>query len=102
MLHAGEFANEQEYESRKLQLLNREIYGFGIVNGLQTEEAEGGKLFVRAGDAVDRQGRMIRIPWNVLVSPDSLNGLPEVDTKDFILGIRYEEKAVDMENVNIC
>ncbi|MCM1057176.1 MAG: hypothetical protein NC517_06165 [Firmicutes bacterium] len=112
LLHASDFVREQEYGNAKLEFLNRKFHGWGIIQGLGVRAGEGGTLRIEAGSAIDQKGRIIVVPEAVTVTAESLEeksktkggGDPEEReaptdgaAHDFILGIRYEEKAVDTE-----
>lgn len=66
LLDVSDFADEQRYHVDQRRLHNRQLHGFGIVDGLEVDLTDDGTdLAVRPGAALDDQGREI-----VLTGPD--------------------------------
>lgn len=97
LLHAGDFVKEQEYGNRKLEFINRKFHGCGIIEGLWVHPAKTGALKIKAGSALDRQGRIILLPQDTEVDTGAIEGLTENGEQDFVLGIRYAEKTAEKE-----
>lgn len=97
LLHAGDFVREQEYGNAKLEFLNRKFHGWGIIQGLEVRPGEGSTLRIAAGSAIDRRGRIIVMPEDVVADPEKLEGLKKEAVHDFVLGIQYDERPVDRE-----
>lgn len=95
LLHAGDFIREQEYGNAKLEFLNRKLHGWGIIQGLEVRPGEKNILCVRAGSAIDRRGRLIVVPEDIAAEAEDLRGWTDETARDFILGIQYDEKAID-------
>lgn len=101
LLHASDFVREQEYGNAKLYFLNRQLHGWGIIQGLEVRSGERGSLRVTAGSAIDPGGRLIAVPEDTVVTPEELQGAAE-GVRNFILGICYEEKPIDRERSLLC
>ncbi len=65
LLTADDFQAEQEYHNGKRRLLNRLMYGVGVLCGLHTKQGKGSRLTITAGVAVDGCGREIVVPHDV-------------------------------------
>ena len=112
LLHASDFVREQEYESAKLEFLNRSFHGWGIVQGLEVRAGENGILHITAGSAIDHRGRLIVVPEDVEIDRGKLGFSVRADFREqesggenlhgFILGLRYEERGVDRERSLLC
>lgn len=105
LLHASDFVREQEYGNAKLAFLNRKFHGWGIIQGLEVRAGEGNTLLVAAGSAIDRSGRLIIVPEDTVTGVEKQEETGEERDgdharnyiRDYILGIRYEERPVDRE-----
>lgn len=97
LLHAADFIREQEYGNAKLEFLNRSLHGWGIIQGLEVRPGERNRLCVTAGSAIDRRGRLIVVPEDAVAGIEELDGWTDETARDFILGIQYDEKAIDRE-----
>lgn len=97
LLHASDFIREQEYGNAKLEFLNRKLHGWGIIQGLEVRPGEKNMLCVTAGSAIDRRGRLIVMPQDTVTEIEELKGRADQEAPDFILGIEYDEKAVEKE-----
>lgn len=97
LMHAGDFIHEQEYGNKKLEFLNHSFYGYGIIRGLKAETGVNGGLCLKAGSALDGQGRIIVVPEDVTVEKKDIEISKEVSSEDFILGLCYAEQTVETE-----
>lgn len=97
LLHASDFVREQEYGNAKLEFLNRKFHGWGVIQGLEVRTGEGDALLITAGSAIDHRGRFVVVPEDVVTSPEKLARPGSETGREFILGIRYDEKQVDRE-----
>lgn len=102
LLHASDFVREQEYGNAKLEFLNRRFHGWGIIQGLEVRAGESGALHITAGSAIDRRGKLIVVPEDTVIDTGKLEGLTGEAFRDFILGIRYDERQVDKERSLLC
>ncbi len=84
LLSAKDFQDEQAYFLEKQRVLNRYLYGWGIVCGLNVS-LHGNVVRVEPGLALDCQGNEIVVP-KILDIP-----LPESETSQYIV-IEYTEK----------
>lgn len=97
LLHATDLVREQNYGNSKLEFLNRKLYGWGIIEGLEVRTGQGGNLFLSKGSALDLQGRILQVPEDLLIKPEDIEGfLPERE-HGFVLGIRYVERTLETE-----
>lgn len=100
LLHATDFVNEQEYGNRKIEFLNRQFFGCGIIEGLNVNTGKDGQLILKAGSALDGQGRILLVPEDTQVAArqlEGLEGIDQEDNRDFVLGILYAEKEAGKE-----
>lgn len=102
LLHASDFVREQEYGNAKLDFLNRKLHGWGIIQGLEVRAVEQGVLQVTSGSAIDPGGRLIAVPEDMVIAPEELEGAAGEGTRNFILGICYDEKPIDRERSLLC
>ncbi len=102
LLHASDFMREQEYGNAKLDFLNRKLHGWGIIQGLEVRAVEQGVLQVTSGSAIDPGGRLIAVPEDMVIAPEELEGAAGEGTRNFILGICYDEKPIDRERSLLC
>jgi len=97
LLHASDFVSEQEYGNKKREFVNRKFYGYGIIEGLEVEIDREGQLVVRAGSAIDGQGRIVIVPEDVNLNINDIEKLTEFKENEFVLGISYAERNVGRE-----
>ena len=84
LLSAKDFQDEQEYFIEKQRVLNRCLYGWGIICGLRVS-LHRNAVRVEPGLALDCQGNVIVVPGIVDIP------LPESETSQYIV-IEYTEK----------
>lgn len=97
LLHAGDFIHEQEYGNRKLEFINRQLHGWGIVEGLHVEALSFGGLRLEAGSAIDGQGRILVVPQERILSQKDILELSGAGAGEMVLGISYAEETVEKE-----
>lgn len=97
LLHASDFENEQKYHNEKLEFINRRFHGYGIIKGLDVRIDKDEGLVLEAGSALDRYGRIILCPSDRVIGPRDIEGLTELESQDFVLGIRYKEQCAGQE-----
>lgn len=97
LLRAGDFVREQRYGNAKLEFVNRKLHGSGIIEGLEVGTEDGSTLCITAGSAIDYRGRILLVPEDVKVDVNSLDGRKKGEDREFVLGIRYEERQVERE-----
>lgn len=99
LLTVRDFEQEQRYMNNKRRLINRMIYGAGVVAGLGVTKSDDATLLVESGMALDYLGREIVLP-----SPDikALNMLPGYDEilghSQAFLCLRYAEEMREPVN----
>jgi hypothetical protein len=69
LMDQAAFDREQSYFNRKRWLLNRLLYGRGVVCGLLVEPGDEGTVVVRPGVALDGFGREVIVPADTIVDP---------------------------------
>ncbi len=62
LLDAEHLDLEQRYHNEKRWLLNRQAHGTGVLCGLAVEPADGQRLWIRPGVALDGRGREVVVP----------------------------------------
>lgn len=97
LLRAGDFVREQRYGNAKLEFVNRKLHGSGIIEGLEVGTEDGRTLRITAGSAIDYRGRILLAPEDVRVDVNCLDGRDKGEDREFVLGIRYEERQVERE-----
>ncbi len=97
LLQASDLINDQEYINRKLQLLNRIFYGWGILEGLQVQVTPEGGLKIQEGSALDRQGRILLLPFGQVIRPEDIPDWKESQDQELVIGIQYTERIRETE-----
>lgn len=97
LLHARDFTRDQEYGNSKLEYINRKFHGWGIVEGLEVQVMQDGGLRLLRGSAIDPGGRILELSADRQVEMQEIENLRKETAWDFILGIRYAEKALETE-----
>ncbi|CAG7640708.1 hypothetical protein ACFQI7_30470 [Paenibacillus allorhizosphaerae] len=94
LLTVRDFESEQTYVNNKRRLLNRLLYGSGVVSGLQVVRVDDHTVSVQAGVAFDCLGREIVVPAPKVVKLSKVEGyIGDSDcTKNVYLCMAYEEK----------
>jgi len=106
VMTAADFAAEQAYMIRRRRLLNRALYGWGVVYGLGLKLEDKGALSLACGLALDRYGREIIVPADYrlcghdffVVSPDGTHqrgARPELRPGWWLLAAHYVERWID-------
>jgi hypothetical protein len=103
VMTAEDFTREQAYMISRRRLINRAMFGWGVVFGLGVE-AEGGQLTVDCGLAFDPHGREIGLPVPYTVRKRDLFVLEEGKCKPseaplskgkWLLSAHYAERPID-------
>lgn len=98
LLDEAALSGEQAYFNKKRQLINRLVFGSGVVLGLdvRTHTTDGG-LTVYPGVAIDAVGREIVLSETVTLSSEDLEGIGTNEARDLCLAYREDGKdAVPM------
>ena len=98
LLSVDDFSAEQRYMNDKRRLLNRFLYGTGVVCGMQVVEIDDVTISLEMGLALDFSGREIVVDRPVTKKLSSVEGFSkyaatEEDRRDLYLCIAYDEKA---------
>lgn len=100
LLSVDDFSAEQRYMNDKRRLLNRFLYGTGVVCGMQVVEIDDVTISLEMGLALDFSGREIVVDSPVTKKLSSVEGFfqyaaTEEDRRDLYLCIAYDEKAAE-------
>lgn len=100
LLSVEDFQREQSYMNHKRRLLNRLLYGSGILCGMQVIEADQESISIEMGVALDGYGREIVLEQPVLKRLSVLDGFQEhcVENENsgtLYLCIEYKEEETE-------
>ncbi|MGZ4113192.1 MAG: hypothetical protein ACXVP5_12215, partial [Tumebacillaceae bacterium] len=93
LLTVRDFESEQKYFNDKRRLLNRLLYGPGVVSGLQVIKVDDKSVSVEMGVALDDMGREIVVSSPVTLKLSMATGFSNNEyAKNVYLCIAYDEK----------
>lgn len=94
ILTLADFQAEQKYFINKQRLINRTLFGKGVVSGLEvTADKSAGIIRLSEGFALDGYGREIVLPIQMVYNLNQKYTPKEIGkTKDLFVWIRYDEK----------
>ncbi len=97
ILTLADFQAEQNYFINKQRLINRTLFGEGVVNGLEvTADKSAGIIQLSEGFALDGYGREIVLPKQLVCNLNQKYTVKEVGkTRDLFVWIRYDENMTD-------
>lgn len=98
LLSVDDFELEQKYMNDKRRLLNRFLFGFGVVSGLYVVNVDEQTISVEMGFALDSWGREIIVDEPVLTRLSQVEGYEycmEDEPDALYLCMEYQEKEVD-------
>jgi hypothetical protein len=97
ILTLADFQAEQNYFINKQRLINRTLFGEGVVSGLEvTADKSAGIIRLSEGFALDGYGREIVSPIQLVCNLNQKYTPEEVGkTRDLFVWIRYEENMTD-------
>lgn len=99
LLSVEDFQREQAYMNRKRRLLNRLLYGDGILCGMQVIQVDEESISIEMGAALDDLGREIIIEQPVIKRLSVIDGFKEhcmeEEDKSLYLCISYQENAAE-------
>jgi hypothetical protein len=94
LLTVRDFESEQKYFNDKRRLLNRLLYGSGVVSGLQVIRVDDKQISLETGVALDSLGREIVVASPVKMKLSMVDGFKNNDyAKNVYLCIAYDEKG---------
>lgn len=94
LLTVRDFESEQKYFNDKRRLLNRLLYGPGVVSGLQVIKVDDKTVSVEMGVALDDLGREIVVASPVTLKLSMADGFTNNEyAKNVYLCITYDEKG---------
>lgn len=97
ILSSSDFQAEQNYFITKQRLINRTLFGMGVVSGLEvTDDKSAGIIRVSEGFALDGYGREIVLQKPMVFNLNQKYTPKEVGkSRDLFLWIRYDENMTD-------
>ncbi|WP_284640480.1 hypothetical protein [Paenibacillus silviterrae] len=94
LLTVRDFESEQKYFNDKRRLLNRLLYGSGVIAGLQVIAVDDKSVSVESGVAVDSLGREVIVASPVTLKLSMMEGFSNNEyAKNVYLCIAYDEKG---------
>jgi hypothetical protein len=94
LLTEKDFELEQHYHNVKRQLINKTLYGSGVVTGLRVVQLDKENICIEPGIAFDIEGREIIVETPIVTKLESISGFYETDEEnDLLLGLTYDEKS---------
>ena len=100
LLSVEDFQREQAYMNHKRRLLNRLLYGDGILCGMQVLEVDEESISIEMGVALDAFGREIVVEQPIVKRLSVIDGFQENYNESksegaLYLCIEYSEQATD-------
>ena len=99
LLSVDDFRLEQKYGNDKRRMLNRFLYGTGVVTGMNVVGVDDTTILVESGLALDSTGREIVIDEPVVRGLTMLDGFSDYeedrDTNYLYLCVAYEEQETE-------
>lgn len=93
LLTVRDFMTEQTYNADKRRLINRLMYGSGVVAGLQVVAVDDKSISIETGVALDALGREIVVPSPMTMKLSNVDGFTNHDyAKNVYLCLAYDEK----------
>ncbi|MFX3632999.1 MAG: hypothetical protein ACE3L7_04645 [Candidatus Pristimantibacillus sp.] len=94
LLTVRDFESEQKYVNDKRRLLNRLLFGSGVVSGMQVVAVDDKTISIEMGVAIDYIGREVVIPSPVTLKLSMLEGFTNNEyKKNVYLCVSYDEKG---------
>lgn len=94
LLTVRDFEAEQKYLNDKRRLLNRLLFGSGVVAGMQVVAVDDKTITVEMGLAIDYSGREIVVPSPVTLKLSMIEGFTNNEyKKNVYLYVAYDEKG---------
>ncbi|MEG1716123.1 MAG: hypothetical protein RR275_04875 [Lachnospiraceae bacterium] len=99
LLSVDDFETEQKYFNDKRRMLNRYLFGTGIVCGLRTVLLDDRTISIERGIALDFAGREIVVDTPIIAELSSLEGFQqnqlETDGGYYYLCLEYDEQEIE-------
>lgn len=104
LLTAEDFSQEQQYGNDKRRMINRWLFGAGIVSGLEVIRVDDYSVSLEMGLALDNTGREIAVETPVIQKLSAIEGYEDATMEEgeetLYLCIRYAEEPVEpVQNV---
>lgn len=99
LLTAEDFSQEQQYGNDKRRMINRWLFGAGIVSGLEVIRVDDYSISLEMGLALDNTGREIAVETPEILKLSSLEGYEEATMEEgeesLYLCISYAEEPIE-------
>jgi hypothetical protein len=97
LLTSADFQAEQNYFINKQRLINRMLFGIGVVGGFEvTADKSAGVIRLSQGFALDGYGREIVLQKQMMCNLNQKYTPKEIGkTRDLFVWVRYDEKMTD-------
>jgi hypothetical protein len=97
LLTSADFQAEQNYFINKQRLINRMLFGIGVVSGLEvTADKSAGVIRLSQGFALDGYGREIVLPKQMMCNLNQKCAPKEIGkARDLFVWVRYDENMTD-------
>ncbi|MBN2898292.1 MAG: hypothetical protein JXO44_05930 [Clostridia bacterium] len=93
LLTEKDFELEQQYHNDKRRLINKALFGNGVVTGLRVVQLDKENICIEPGLALDSEGREIIIETPIVTKLESIDGYHETgEEQDLLLSIQYFER----------
>ncbi|RKN75964.1 hypothetical protein [Paenibacillus ginsengarvi] len=94
LLTVRDFDSEQKYFNDKRRMMNRLLFGPGVITGLQVIAVDDKSVSVEMGAAIDALGREIIVPAPVTMKLSMMEGFTNNEyAKNVYLCLAYDEKG---------
>ncbi|MDF2720880.1 MAG: hypothetical protein K0Q59_555 [Paenibacillus sp.] len=94
LLTVRDFESEQKYFNDKRRMMNRLLYGAGVITGMQVIAVDDKSVSVEMGAAIDALGREIVVPAPVTLKLSMMDGFTNNEyAKNVYLCVAYDEKG---------
>ncbi|MEF3312951.1 hypothetical protein PV433_29110 [Paenibacillus sp. GYB004] len=94
LLTVRDFESEQKYFNDKRRMMNRLLFGSGVITGMQVIAVDDKSVSVEMGAAIDALGREIVVPAPVTLKLSMMDGFTNNEyAKNVYLCISYDEKG---------
>lgn len=94
LLTVRDFEAEQNYVMDKRRLMNRLLFGSGIITGLKVDKIDFHTISIQSGAALDNLGREIIVPAPITTRLSLLDGFAQNDSnRELYLCLAYSERG---------
>lgn len=94
LLTVRDFEAEQNYVMDKRRLMNRLLFGSGIITGLKVDKIDFHTISIQSGAALDNLGREIIVPAPITTRLSLIDGFAQNDSnRELYLCLAYSERG---------